>query len=196
MPAAGAGRGGCCHDRHHDRLAIVPEDVEHELAGLVVGDGGHGADMHLASHPLGDLDGEADIVDLRDDALLHEDDRVDDLREDREVHAVAEALDRVLHAVCVDDPDHADAREAHVGKDSEVLGLPEFIEDDEVRAHEQEHVGGVGHAAVEHRVLGDLVGHLQFAGGFHGLDHVAAVGEEGCERSGRGWSCLSREHRR
>ena len=55
------------------------------------------------------------------------------------------------------DADHAEACEAHVGKDGEVLGLPEFVEDDEVGADEQEHVGGVCHAAVEHRVLGDLV---------------------------------------
>ena len=151
----------------------------------MVGDRRDRADVHLACHPLGDLDGEPDIVDLGDDTLLDEDDRVEDLREDREVGPVGEALDCVLHAVGVDDPDHAEAREAHVGKDVEVLVLPELVEDDEVGPHEQEHVRGVGHAPVQHRVLGDLVGHLKLAGGFHGLDHEAAVREVGGEALGK-----------
>ncbi len=81
-------------------------------------------------------------------------------------------------------PTMPSAREAHVGKDIEVLVLPEFIEDDEVGPDEQEHVSGVGHAAVERGVLGDLVRYLEFAGGFHGLDHKAAVGEEGGDALG------------
>ena len=146
----------------------------------MVGDGGDRADVHLARHAVGHLDGETDIIDFGDDALLDEDDRVDDLREDREVHAVGEALDCILHAVCVDDADHADTGEAHVGKDIEVLVLPEFVEDHKIRPDQQEHVSGIGHAAVQRRVLGDVVRHLQFAGGLHGLDHEAAVGKEGC----------------
>ncbi len=69
-------RGFCCHlrgcngcwctvhDRDDDGLAIVPEDIEDEFAGLVVGDGGDRADVHLAGHAVGHLDGETDIVDL------------------------------------------------------------------------------------------------------------------------------------
>ena len=136
----------------------------------MVGYGGHRADVHLAPHAFGDLDGEIHIVYLRDDALLDEDDGIDDLREDGEVHPVGEALDCIPDAVCMDDPDHAEAGESHVGKDSEVLGLPELVKDDEVRPDKQEHVGGVRHAAVEHGVLGDLVRHLEFAGSLHGLD--------------------------
>ena len=94
--------------------------------------------------------------------------------EDREVDPVGEPLDGVPDAVCVDDPDHAEAGEPHVAKDGEVLGLPEFVEDDEVGPDEQEDVGGVCHAPVEHRVLGDLVRDLEFAGSLHGLDDEAA----------------------
>ena len=105
-------------------------------------------------------------------------------REDREVGPVGEALDRVLHTVGVDDPDHAEAREAHVGKDGEVLVLPELVEDDEVGQHQQEHVRGVGHLPVQHRVLVIWSGTWRLPGGFPGLDHEAAVREVGGEALG------------
>ena len=62
--------------------------------------------------------------------------------------------------------------------------FPEFVEGGEVGPDQQEHVRGVGHAAVKHRVLRDLVGHLELPGGLHGLDHEAAVREVGGEALG------------
>ena len=63
--------------------------------------------------------------------------------ENGEVLTVGEALECVLDAVCMDDPDHAKAGKPHVSKDRKVLVLAQLIEDDEVRANQQEYVSGV-----------------------------------------------------
>ncbi len=106
------------------------------------------------------------------------DDRVQHLADKAKFNLPNETLYGFQRGVRVRDAKEADPCEAYIGKDLEIARAAHLVEDDEVRADEEDDLRGFLQIAFQWRVLRDAVGQLEVAWRFHRLHHRAHVAVE------------------
>src|SRR5581483_1722605 len=128
--------GSATLQRHDDDLFPVRVDLEDLLPGPEIRDHDDGPRQVGLRHAAGHAHGELHLQDLLDLALLHVDDRVDDLGDHAQFDATDQPLHRVDGAVGVRDADEAHAGQAHVPERDEIAGLAHLVVDDVIGTHQ------------------------------------------------------------